>query len=148
MIVEIAYFYGMARPSKIEKFTDAMRQVLDTEHSVGYAIIFTDKDLVDMANDLLDPDDRITGETFRKYKNGELSDEPRLDVFVGLYKRALSEQSANLFERLSTDVPGAWQRWAWIIERKFDDWNLRSRNVDETPAPKELVFRVSGGSGT
>jgi hypothetical protein len=148
MIVEIAYFYGMGAPTKIEKFTHALDRVLNTEHSVGYAIIFTDKDLLEMTNDLLDPNDRITQSTFENYKAGNLLDEPRLDMFLGVYKRALMAQSANLFERLSTDVPGAWQRWAWIIERKFDDWNLRSRNVDETPAPKELVFRVSGGSAT
>lgn len=132
----------MPAPSKIEKFTQALEQVINTEHSVGYAIIFTDKDLLAMTNDLLDPDDKITQSTFENYKAGNLTDDVRLDVFLGLYKRALMNQSANLFERLSTDVAGAWQRWAWVIERKFDDWNLRSRSVDETPTPKELVFRV------
>lgn len=130
------------RPAKIGKFTDALQRVLSTEHGVGYAIIYTDIDLIEMTNDLLDEDDRITGETFRKYKNGELQDEPYLNIFLGVYKRALREQSANLFERLQSEPPGAWQKWAWIIERKFDDWNLRSRNVDESPQPKELVFRV------
>jgi len=28
------------------------------------------------------------------------------------------------------------------MERKFDEWNLRSRSVDETPDVKRLVFRV------
>lgn len=133
----------MARPPKIEKFTEAMRRVLETPHEVGYAIIFTDADLLEMANDLLDPEDRISSSTFDNYKAGNLQDEPRLDVFLGLYKRALRDQAANLFERLSNDGAGSWQRWAWIIERKFDEWNLRSRNVDETPTPKELVFRIS-----
>jgi hypothetical protein len=134
----------MARPSKIEKFTEALREVLDTPHSVGYAIIYTDEDLVDIVNERLDPDDRITTRTFKDYKAGKLSSDPYLDVFLPLYKGALRHQSANLFERLSNEPPGAWQKWAWIIERKFDDWNMRAKVVDESPTPKQLVFSVRG----
>jgi hypothetical protein len=134
----------MARPSKIEKFTQVLAELLDTEHSVGYAIIYTDEDLVEMVNERLDPEDRITTRTFKSYKAGELKSDPFLDVFLPLYKGALRHQSANLFERLSTEPPGAWQKWAWIIERKFDGWNMRSKVVDESPTPKQLVFSVRG----
>jgi hypothetical protein len=130
----------MARPSKIQKFTEALEQVLNTEHSVGYAIIYTDEDIVEMVNERLDPEDRISQRTFKTYKAGGLQSDPFLDVFLPLYKRALRDQSSNLFERLSTEPPGAWQKWAWIIERKFDGWNMRSKVVDESPAPKQLVF--------
>lgn len=124
------------------RFIEKMREVLDTEHPVGYAIIFTDEDLVEMVNDRLPVEDRIDIRTFKRYKAGEIRDDEVLDVFVSYYKRALTQQSANLHERLATDVPGGWQRWAWIIERKFDAWNMRSKVVDETPAPKQLVFTV------
>lgn len=142
MFGEIAYIYGMARPSKIEKFTEAIQKILDTPHGVGYAIIHTDEDLVDMVNELLEPEDRVSDRTFRDYKAGNIQNQALLDVFLPLYKRALREQRDNLFERLQSEPPGAWQKWAWILERKFDGWNLRSRSVDETPTPKELVFRV------
>jgi hypothetical protein len=132
----------MARPSKIQKFTEALRDVLETEHSVGYAIIYTDEDIVEMVNERLDPEDRITQRTFKMYKAGNLKDDPFLDVFLPLYKGALRQQSSNLFERLSTEPPGAWQKWAWIIERKFDGWNMRAKTVDESPMPKQLVFSV------
>jgi len=130
----------MARPSKIQKFTEVLDQVLNTEHSVGYAIIYTDNDIVEMVNERLEPEDRISERTFRMYKAGNLQSDPFLDVFLPVYKRALRDQSSNLFERLSTEPPGAWQKWAWIIERKFDDWNMRAKVVDESPAPKQLVF--------
>jgi hypothetical protein len=138
----------MGRPSKIIKFTEAIETILNKPHGVGYAIIHTDEDLVDMVNELLDPDDRVSDRTFREYKAGNLQDQALLDVFLPLYKRALRDQRDNLFERLQSEPPGAWQKFAWIIERKFETWNLRSRSVDETPTPKELVFRVSGGSVT
>jgi hypothetical protein len=54
----------------------------------------------------------------------------------------LEQQKRNLFERLAEEPPGAWQKWAWILERKFDEWSLRQRVVDETTAPKQLVLRV------
>jgi hypothetical protein len=130
------------RPSKIEKFTEAMAKILDTDHPVGFAIIYTDKDLFEMANERLEPEDRVSDTTFDNWKAGKVKDDPFLDVFLGLYKRALREQTSNLHARLSEDPAGSWQRWAWILERKFDGWNLRSRSVDETPRPKELVFRV------
>ena len=134
----------MARPSKIEKFTIALKELLDTPHTVGYAIIYTDEDLVDMVNERLEPDDRVAIRTFKDYKAGKIVSDPFLDVFLPVYKGALRLQSANLFERLSQEPPGAWQKWAWVIERKFDDWNMRSKTVDETPTPRQLVF-VKGG---
>jgi hypothetical protein len=132
----------MARPSKIQKFTEALEQVLNTEHSVGYAIIYTDLDIVEMVNEMLEPEDRISKRRFEAYKAGSIDDDASLDVFRRVYKRALRDQSSNLFERLSTEPPGAWQKWAWIIERKFDDWNMRAKTVDESPMPKQLVFSV------
>lgn len=131
------------RPSKIGKFTEVMRDILDTEHPVGFAIIHTDEDLVEMVNERLDPDERIDIRNFYSWKAGGLTaHDELLCVFSSCYKRALRVQAQNLHERLATDVPGGWQRWAWILERKFDDWNMRSKTVDETPAPKQLVFTV------
>lgn len=136
------------RPPKIAKFTAALEQILNTPHSVGYAIIYTDADLLEMTNDLLDKDDRICTTTFEKYKAGILKDDTLLNVFVGVYKKALRQQAANLFERLESEGAGVWQKYAWIIERKFAEWNLRTRVVDETPQPKELVFRVRQDGAT
>jgi hypothetical protein len=139
-----SYLAPMARPSKIQKFTEALEKVLATDHSVGYAIIYTDLDIVEMVNEMLDPEDRISQRRFEAYKAGGVDDDASLDVFRRLYKGALRQQSSNLFERLSTEPPGAWQKWAWIIERKFDDWNMRAKVVDESPAPKQLVFVKKG----
>ena len=33
-------------------------------------------------------------------------------------------QKQNLFKKYE-DEDKAWQKWAWIIERKFSEWNLK-----------------------
>jgi len=128
---------------KWKKFTLAMEKVLNREHPVGYAIIWTDEQLVDAVNELLDEGDRISTRTLMRYKKGEIHDETIESLFASLYKRAVRQQTDALFVRFIEDVPGGWQRYAWILERKFDEWNLRSRSVDETPDAKRLVFRVT-----
>ena len=55
--------------------------------------------------------------------------------FVILIKRALLTQKENLFKKFAND-DRAWQRWAWIIERKFSEWNLKqiSENFNKVEA--------------
>ena len=132
---------------KWQAFTEAMASVFEADHPVGYAVIFTDEELVDMVNEMLDEEDRISYRTFQRYKAGEIKDDDDVGIiplFVSSYKRALRSQKANLQMKLATDVPGGWQRYAWILERKFDEWNLRAKSVDETPDVGRLVFRVIG----
>jgi hypothetical protein len=130
------------RPSKIERFTEALENVLMDDRGVGACIMHTDSELIDMVNRELAPDERISDVTFKKWKAGDSVDDTRRDVFLSVYKRAIEAQKRSLFESLRDEPPGAWQKWAWILERKFDEWSLRQRVVDETAAPKQLVLRV------
>ena len=133
----------MARPSKIERFSQVLEEVLNRPKGVGMAIMHTDADLIFLVNEGLEPDERIADITFRKWKSGEATQDDALrDVFLSLYKRALMDQRDALFDSMAEEPPGAWQKWAWILERKFDEWSLRQRVVDETSAPKQLVLRV------
>ena len=136
----------MARPSKIERFSQVLEEVLNRPKGVGMAIMHTDADLIFLVNEGLEPDERIADITFRKWKSGEATQDDALrDVFLSLYKRALMDQRDALFDSMAEEPPGAWQKWAWILERKFDEWSLRQRVVDETSAPKQLVLRVKRG---
>ena len=127
---------------KWDKWTQAFEKVLWKEHPVGLAIVHTDEDLVELVNEYLDEEDRICYRTFLRYKAGDHIEGDVIPVFVSCYKKALRLQRENLLESLGTDVPGGWQRWAWIMERKFDEWNLRDKKVDETPDVRRLVFVV------
>ena len=117
------------RPTKLtERFLDATRAVLFKNIN---AIIHTDEDLLEMINELLNPEERICTATFENWKAKNKEDnEEILDQigrqFLGLIKKALREQKTNLFNSMTCDDK-AWQRWAWIIERKFGDWNIKQR---------------------
>ena len=129
------------RPSKAEAFTKKLEEVLNRPHGVGYAIIWSDEQIVEAVNEELPEADRIDKRSFERYKAGEVKDgDDILDLFMSCYKKALRIQASNLFDRLEEGTPGEWQKWAWVIERKFDSWNLRDKKVDETPRPKKLVF--------
>jgi len=117
----------MVRPTKLTvKFIEATKAVLFKDIN---SIIHTDEDLLMLINELLDKKDRIHYNTLKnwkaKTKEGNELDELGSE-FLSLYKKALSEQKANLFKSLKSDDK-AWQRFAWIIERKFGDWNIRQK---------------------
>jgi hypothetical protein len=133
----------VARP-KWEKFTEAMQRVVNRDHSVGYAIIWTDEQLLDAVNELLEPEDRLSWASLKRYKAGEIKDDRVAEAFVSCYKRALRDQADNLFELLRSDVPGGWQRYAWILERKFDDWNMTRKEKVEVTDLGRLVFTRRG----
>lgn len=138
--------------SKFKGLTEALDWLFhEDRHIVGYAIIFSDAELLRYVNDILPVDHRVSESSWLRYKKGEISrDELDADVerFRMAYERALMVQRGKLFELMAEDVPGGWQRWSWIIERRFDEWNLRNKVVEESVEPKQLVFRVErGGSG-
>jgi len=117
------------QPTKLTPhFIEVAKEVLFDDIN---AIIFTDEELVNEINDRLKEKERITQRTMENWKakignekEGELDEIGK--EFFRLIKRALQIQKKNLFSRLSGDDK-AWQRFAWIIERKFDDWNIRHK---------------------
>jgi hypothetical protein len=65
-----------------------------------------------------------------------------------LIKKALLIQKQNLFKKFEND-DRAWQRWAWIIERKFTEWNLKhiSENKNENTHTGEIKINYNLPSG-
>ena len=102
-------------------------------------IIFTDEELLLQINDKLKKKERISQRTLRRWKAKSKNPE-KLDKlgksFVRLIKKALVKQKKHLFKKFR-DEPNQWQKWAWIIERKFDDWNIRHK-TDLTTGGKPL----------
>ena len=128
------------RPPKLtKKWIAVAREVVDTDIN---AIILTDEELVFLINEKVTKKQKISGRTFIRWKNKnkgkddedkEEGDE-KLDKigveFCHLYKKALLKQKKDLFNSLKDDDK-QWQRFAWIIERKFNDWNIK-KQVDIT----------------
>ena len=127
------------RPTKLtDRFIEAARKVIENDMALN-TIILTDEELVIAINEELPQKERITDRTLERWKASKnpkrLSEQGK--SFVALIKKALVRQKQYLFKRLSTDEK-SWQRFAWIIERKFEDWNIKQK-VDYTSKGKQIV---------
>ena len=123
------------RPTKLnDKFIQAASQVINDDINT---IIFTDAELFEEINDLLDPKDKITYRTFQNYK--AKADNETLTSFFVLIKKAERKQKKILISELrKTDKN--WQRFAWILERKFpEQYNLKQEH-NHTIEPITINF--------
>jgi len=129
------------RPSKLnDDFIKALKEVLFKEEDNIDAIIHTDKELLFLINQRLPEEKQISKRTFERWKARNKEDNLNKLTETGrkfcrLYKKALLEQKRYLFEELKGEKTG-WQRWAWIIERKFDDWNIKHKTDITTQGDK------------
>jgi len=121
------------RPSKLsEQRLNKAKEVLADEDK---AVILTDDELFFLINDWLEQEYKVTERTFQSWKSKSIkcgSEEEieeeywRLFVeFLRLIKKALVNQKNCLYKELKDKENWQWQRIAWIIERKFTDWNLK-----------------------
>lgn len=117
----------MAKTGRPTKMTPQFIKAAEDVLSRGLtAIIFTDEELLDEINEQLPEDAQVAKRTFEDWKSGNFDDRTEEGrAFLRLIKNAIRLQKENLFSNLSKDKAGEWQKWAWIIERKFSDWNLK-----------------------
>lgn len=129
------------RPSKLnQKVIDALQRVVDTE------ILFTtDEEMVMLINEILPEESQFTYDAFSKWKREKSqTDNPFYPQFLHLIKKALLKEKKRLLKLLSTDEK-SWQRYAWILERKFDEWNIKMKSeVDHTvhiPSLPDIIIK-------
>lgn len=109
------------RPSKMLNFIEAFSDVIKNDEFD--VVILTDDELLMECNERLEEKNKVAERTFQSWKAWEVkSDE--YSEFLRLYKKALANQRRELFKKLQWEE-SQWQKYAWIIERKFDEWNLR-----------------------
>ena len=110
------------------QFIDALTKIVDEN-----ILCATDEELVDLVNELLPTEAQISYEGFSKWKRGERQVNNELyPLFVRLIKKALLIEKKRLMKLLQTD-DRQWQRYAWILERKFDEWNIKTKSeVEQT----------------
>lgn len=120
------------RPSKIAKFTEVLEKVLNDDIN---ALIGTDEELIMVINDELSEEDRIHEQTFSTWKTEGIKDE-KCQVFRSVYKRALWKQKKALFKSFKDE--SNWQKYAWLIERKFDEWNLKYKGEVDHGAKESI----------
>ena len=87
----------------------------------------TDAELVWLVNDQLPEASRFSYEAFSKWKRGKRqSDNVFYTDFVRLIKKALIAEKITLLKTLKSGTDN-WQSRAWILERKFDEWNIKNK---------------------
>jgi hypothetical protein len=119
----------MARPTII---SDKIIQAFDAVLNDGMnAIILTDEELITLVNDKLPEEERFSWSAYKDWKAfalGTKTDTTAENIKLyqrlgSLIKKALIMQKQSLFKKLQTEPQ--WQRYAWILERKFSEWNLK-----------------------
>lgn len=111
------------RKTKIQSFIKAAEKILSNQDIV----LLTDEELFFVVNQELPLKNKIDMRTFQNWKEKYMSnkfseiDENGKDFFK-ILKKAIIIQKKNLYKKLISD--SVWQRWAWIIERKFPELRL------------------------
>jgi hypothetical protein len=121
------------------------------EIGINFRVIaMTEGGLLSCINDMVAEHEKISEKSWERYRRGDIdgltTDEIKyIYMFMTAYKKALESQRYALAMALGKDSPGAWQKWAWLLERRFEEFNQRMRTVDETPDVRRLVFMESRG---
>lgn len=110
--------------------------------------ILTDKDLVFLINERLSDADKVSQISFEKWKRIAKEEKEKVPnhfkEFRRLYKRALLIAKMQLLASLH-EGGQQWQRFAWILERKFPSWKVKSLSDEqiEDKLNNEIEFQVS-----
>jgi hypothetical protein len=113
------------RPTKMNAEMITAMEIVIAEN----VLFCTDEELVLLVNEKLPLDLQFSFESYSKWKRGESQNENMLfKDFLRLVKRALITEKITLLKNLQSGVIN-WQSRAWILERKFDEWNIRSKAI-------------------
>ena len=122
------------RPRKINKVLEVAEEILFKQD----LMLLTDEEFVFLINEKLTDKEKISDRTFARWKAKDFNDNDDLGKnFVMLIKKALLIQKESLFKKFQND-DRAWQRWAWIIERKFSEWNLKKISESTTEVKGDI----------
>jgi len=131
------------RPFKMQEWVTELVNVLNDED----ILFLSDKDLVFLVNLKLPEENQISISTFEKWKSGKYA--PNEEVgkeFINCIHLALIKQKQLLSKKMMEDNSGQWTRYAWIMERKFTEWNLK--HISENINRNELatVIQITAGN--
>lgn len=131
--------------SKMTKWLPALKEVLDSDN----ILLLCDKDLVFLVNQKLQPDERITEECFSMWK-GNKRNAPSEEIgkqFIELIQYALIKQKMSIERKMFDETNSTnWQRWAWLLERKFEEWNLKHISENINKNEQSTVINITAGN--
>lgn len=135
--------FGAGRPNKMKEWVRALMNVLENEN----IIFLTDKDLILLVNRTLPSDNQISQSTFEKWKAGKFHENDEIGKeFIGCIELALIRQKQWLGEKMLNENSGYWVRYAWTLERKFSEFNLKHISENINKNEQETVINITAGS--
>lgn len=134
----------IGRPNKMLNWLSELKQVLAVED----ILFLSDKDLQFLVNKNLDEKDRITERTFENWKANKFHPSDTIGKeFIESIQFALIKQKQFLSKKMIEDDKN-WQRYAWIMERKFTEWNLKhiSENINRNEQQTTINITAANDS--
>lgn len=131
------------RPFKMQEWVSELVNILSEED----ILFLSDKDLVFLVNRTLPEENQISISTFEKWKSGKYA--PNEEVgkeFVNCINLALIRQKQLLSKKMMEDNNGQWTRYAWIMERKFSEWNLKHISENINKNEQATVINIQAGN--
>lgn len=118
------------------KFIEAAKTVMSQEMST---VIFTVKELVTKINMELPVSYRVSVKYMYKLLE-KIRDEKEQKRYTenekkytaeiqAVFAKYFLEHKEFLFEKLKNETGKNWCKWAWFIERKYPEWNIRQADV-------------------
>jgi hypothetical protein len=133
----------VGRPFKMTNWIPSLQAVLDNNS----VVFLTDKDLVFLVNKSLPIEDRITTRCFKNWKAGKFAPNEELGlIFLEMIEEALIKEKLALGEALKNDKTGQWVRYAWILERKFEEFNLKYISESTHKNEHSQVIQITAGN--
>jgi len=130
------------RPFKMEAWIVQLEDVLSEEN----ILFLSDSDLRFLVNDRLEESQQISKRTFENWKKGEFHPDDNIGrKFLKCIEGALIKQKQFLAKKMIEDDKN-WQRFAWIMERKFDEWNLKKISERITKNENTNIIQISAGN--
>jgi hypothetical protein len=135
---------GRGKTSKMEAWVKKLKKVLNKEN----IIYLTDAELQFLVNKELPKKDRITRQCFENWKAGKFGsqDENIGEEFQELIQCALIEQKNNLFSKMMDTDDKNWTKIAWVLERKFSEWNLKHISENVNKNEQQTIIQISAGN--
>jgi len=106
---------SLLTPALMQHITELVDKLMKTELA---GLVLTDEDILDEINDSLPPEKQINLGTFQSWIVRNTAG------FASIIKKTRNRARRNLINQLRNETK-SWQRFAWILERKFPEFNLK-----------------------
>ena len=148
-IVDKKYLVGR---NAEERILLALRNIFeDSKHKGSIGYVLTDKELVFLINQRLPEEYHVDYYMFEKIKGNmrKIKSVPKdkqyiYRLLVNYFQEILIQQKLELHDKMMEAPAGAWQKYSWWLERKWDELNAKSKV--EVTAQQEYKAKIEEAS--